>query len=511
MSVPIRSVPTAAAPQAIPHHIGGQRVEGDANASIPVFNPATGQVSGLLPLADAALVERAVAAAKTAFPAWAATPPIRRARVLFKFRELLDANADKLAAQITAEHGKTHSDALGEVARGMEVVEFACGIPHLLKGEVTENVGAHIDAQSIRQPLGVVAGITPFNFPAMVPLWMAPIAIACGNTFVLKPSERDPSAALLLAEWLREAGLPDGVFNVVHGDKRAVDALLEHPDVQAVSFVGSTPIAKYIHETAGRHGKRVQALGGAKNHMLVMPDADLDQVTDALMGAGYGSAGERCMAISVAVAVGDETADALVQRLAPRVKALRIGNGMTPGMDMGPLITAAHRDRVRGYVDVGVAEGAELVIDGRGFSLPDAPDGFFLGGCLFDRVTPAMRICREEIFGPVLCIVRAENYEQALQLINDHEYGNGTAIFTRDGDAARDFVHRVQVGMVGVNVPIPVPSAFHSFGGWKASLFGDHHVYGPEGVRFYTKLKAVTTRWPTSIRAGAQFVMPTGG
>ena len=510
MSVPIRSVPQAAAPQPIPHIIGGQRVGADA-ASAPVFNPATGLQTGLLPLADARVVDAAVAAARTAFPAWAATPPARRARVMFKFRELLDANASQLAAAITAEHGKTHSDARGEVARGMEVVEFACGIPQLLKGEITENIAAHIDAQSMRQPLGVVAGITPFNFPAMVPLWMAPIAIACGNTFVLKPSERDPSATLLLADWLREAGLPDGVFNVVHGDKTAVDALLEHPDVAAVSFVGSTPIAKYIHETAGKHGKRVQALGGAKNHMLVMPDADLDQVADALMGAGYGSAGERCMAISVAVCVGDDVADAVVARLAPRVKALKIGNGMAPGMDMGPLVTAVHRDRVRGYVDLGVEEGADLVIDGRGFSLPESPDGFFLGGCLFDRVTPSMRIYREEIFGPVLCIVRADNYEQALQLINEHEYGNGTAIFTRDGDAARDFVHRVQVGMVGVNVPIPVPSAFHSFGGWKASLFGDHHVYGPEGVRFYTKLKAVTTRWPTSIRAGAQFVMPTGG
>lgn len=510
MSLPVRSVPDAAAPQAIPHMIGGRRVGADL-ARGAVFNPATGEQTGLLPLADAATVDAAVAAAKAAFPAWSSTPPLRRARVLFKFRELLDARASELAAAITAEHGKTHSDALGEVARGIEVVEFACGIPHLLKGEVTENVGAQIDAHSVRQPLGVVAGITPFNFPAMVPLWMAPIAIACGNTFILKPSERDPSATLLLADWLAEAGLPAGVFNVVHGDKVAVDALLEHPDVAAISFVGSTPIARYIHETATKHGKRVQALGGAKNHMLVMPDADIDQVADALMGAGYGSAGERCMAISVAVAVGDAVADALVANLAPRVKALKIGNGMTPGMDMGPLVTAAHRDRVRSYVDLGVDEGAELVVDGRGFSLPDAPDGFFLGGCLFDRVTPAMRIHREEIFGPVLCVVRVETYEEALQLINAHEYGNGTAIFTRDGDAARDFVHRVQVGMVGVNVPIPVPSAFHSFGGWKASLFGDHHVYGPEGVRFNTKLKAVTTRWPTSIRAGAQFVMPTGG
>jgi malonate-semialdehyde dehydrogenase (acetylating)/methylmalonate-semialdehyde dehydrogenase len=509
MSVPIRSVAPATAPQAIPHYIGGRRVEGAAGApTSAVYNPASGRQTGILPLADAGQVDAAAAAAQAAFPAWAATPPLKRARVMFKLREIIDQRADQLAAQITAEHGKTHSDALGEVSRGMEVVEFACGIPHLLKGETTENIAAQIDAWSIRQPLGVVAGITPFNFPAMVPMWMFPIAIACGNTFVLKPSERDPSASLLLADWLAEAGLPPGVFNVVHGDKRAVDALLEHPDVRAISFVGSTPIAKYIYETGARHGKRVQALGGAKNHMLVMPDADLDQVADALMGAGYGSAGERCMAISVATVVGDETADALVRKLAPRVHALKIGSGDAAGMDMGPLITSQHRDRVKGYVDLGVDEGAELVVDGRACDIPNAAEGYFLGGCLFDHLKPEMRIYREEIFGPVLSIVRVESYEQGLQLINDHEYGNGTAIFTRDGDAARDFVSRVQVGMVGVNVPIPVPSAFHSFGGWKASLFGDHHIYGPEGVRFYTRMKAVTARWPTSIRAGAQFVMP---
>ncbi|MFO1495357.1 MAG: CoA-acylating methylmalonate-semialdehyde dehydrogenase [Lysobacterales bacterium] len=495
-------------PVLIPHYIAGQRIAAAAARTSPVYNPATGQQTGVLPLADRAQVDAAVAAAQAAFPAWAATPPMRRARVMFKLREILDANADRLAAQITAEHGKTHSDALGEVARGIEVVEFACGIPHLLKGETTENVGTQIDAYSLRQPLGVVAGITPFNFPAMVPLWMLPVAIACGNTFVLKPSERDPSCSLLLADWLKEAGLPDGVFNVVHGDKVAVDALLEHPEVRALSFVGSTPIAKYIYETGARHGKRVQALGGAKNHMVVMPDADLDQVADALMGAGYGSAGERCMAISVAVAVGDATADALIARLAPRVQALKIGAGDRPGMDMGPLITGAHRDRVRGYVDLGVAEGAALVVDGRERQIEGAGEGYFLGGCLFDHVQAHMRIYREEIFGPVLVVVRVGSYEEALALVNAHEYGNGTAIFTRDGDAARDYVSRVQVGMVGVNVPIPVPSAFHSFGGWKASLFGDTHVYGPEGVRFYTRLKAVTTRWPTSIRAGAQFVMP---
>ncbi len=498
------------APVAIPHYINGDHVAQSTGRSSAVFNPASGTQTGALPLADPAMVDRAVAAAAAAFPAWSQTPPIRRARVLFKFRQLVEANADKLAAQLTAEHGKTHSDALGEVTRGLEVIEFACGIPHLLKGEFSENVGAQIDACSVRQPLGVVTGITPFNFPAMVPMWMFPIAIACGNCFVLKPSERDPSVSLLLAEWLTEAGLPAGVFNVVHGDKVAVDALLEHPDVQAVSFVGSTPIARYIYETGCKHGKRVQALGGAKNHMLVMPDADLDQAADALMGAGYGSAGERCMAISVAVAVGDATADALVERLAPQVQALKIGPG-SGEVDMGPLITAAHRDKVRGYVDLGVTEGAKLVVDGRAHVVDGAENGFFLGGCLFDQVTPAMRIYQEEIFGPVLCILRVESYEQGLQLINDHEYGNGVALFTRDGDAARDFVQRVQVGMVGVNVPIPVPSAFHSFGGWKSSLFGDHHVYGPEGVRFYTRLKAVTSRWPTSIRAGAQFVMPTGG
>jgi malonate-semialdehyde dehydrogenase (acetylating) / methylmalonate-semialdehyde dehydrogenase len=510
MSATVRSLKDIQ-PQPIPHYIDGGRVDGDLARSNPVFNPASGVQTGILPLADSDTVGRAVAAARAAFPEWAKTPPARRARVMFKLRERIEANADLLASQITAEHGKTHSDALGEVARGLEVVEFACGIPHLMKGETTENVGSQIDAWSLRQPLGVVAGITPFNFPAMVPLWMFPIAIACGNCFVLKPSERDPSSSLLLAQWLQEAGLPKGVFNVVHGDKVAVDALLTHPDVAAISFVGSTPIAKYIYETGARHGKRVQALGGAKNHMVVMPDADLDQAADALMGAGYGSAGERCMAISVAVAVGDDTADALVQRLAPRVHGLKIGPGDAPGMDMGPLVTAEHRQRVLGYVELGVSEGADLVVDGRERSMAEAGDGFFMGGCLFDRVRPEMRIYREEIFGPVLSIVRANSYEEALGLVNAHEFGNGTAIFTRDGDAARDFVARVQVGMVGVNVPIPVPAAFHSFGGWKSSLFGDLHVYGPDGVRFYTRQKAVTSRWPTSIRAGAQFVMPTGG
>ena len=500
--------PAVAAPARIAHYINGRRVEGGEGPVSAVYNPATGVQTGILPLASVEDVGMAVAAAKAAFPAWSQTPPIKRARVMFKLRDLIERNADKLASQITAEHGKTHSDALGEVARGLEVVEFACGIPHLMKGETTENIAAQMDAYSIRQPLGVVAGITPFNFPAMVPLWMFPIAIACGNCFILKPSERDPSSSMLLAQWLEEAGLPPGVFNVVHGDKRAVDALLEHPDVQAISFVGSTPIAKYIYETGARHGKRVQALGGAKNHMLVMPDADLDQVADALMGAGYGSAGERCMAISAAIAVGDEVADALVAKLSPRVRALKIGAGDSPNMDMGPLITAQHRDKVKGYVDIGVEEGAQLIVDGRGQKFPECGEGFFLGGSLFDHVSSEMRVYKEEIFGPVLVVLRVESYEHGLKLINEHEYGNGTAIFTRDGDAARDFVHRVQVGMVGINVPIPVPAAFHSFGGWKSSLFGDLHVYGPDGVRFYTRQKAVTTRWPTSIRAGAQFVMP---
>ena len=499
------------APVMIPHHIGGQRIGSVQARSLPVYNPATGEESGRLPMATPEDVDAAVQAAKAAFPAWSQTPPLKRARVMFKFRELLEANQEILAAQITAEHGKTHSDALGEVARGIEVVEFACGIPQLLKGEVTENISSQVDSHSLRQPLGVVAGITPFNFPAMVPLWMAPIAIACGNCFLLKPSERDPSSSLLLADWLAQAGLPDGVFNVVHGDKVAVDAILAHPDIKAVSFVGSTAIARYIYATGCAHGKRVQALGGAKNHMVVMPDADLDQAADALMGAGYGSAGERCMAISVAVAVGDNVADALVAKLAPRVRALAIGAGNVEGKDMGPLITSAHRDKVRSYIDIGVAEGAKLVVDGRGLSVDGCENGFFLGGCLFDGVTPDMRIYKEEIFGPVLSIVRAADYEQAVALVNDHEYGNGVALFTRDGDAARNFVSRIQVGMVGINVPIPVPMAFHSFGGWKASLFGDHHIYGPEGVRFYTRQKTVTTRWPASIRAGAQYVMPTSG
>ena len=494
----------------IQHFIAGARVAGGSR-SAPVFNPATGEQSGVVRLADVATVDVAVAAALRALPDWAASPPLRRARVLNKFLAIAEARSGELAAVITAEHGKVLSDAKGEIQRGLEVVEFATGAPQLLKGEFTENVGTRVDSHSVRQPLGVVAGITPFNFPAMVPMWMFPVAIACGNCFILKPSERDPSAALMIAEWLKEAGLPDGVFNVVNGDKEAVDALLLHPDVQAVSFVGSTPIARYVYETATKTGKRAQALGGAKNHMIVMPDADLDQAVDALMGAAYGSAGERCMAVSVAVPVGDTTADALVEKLAPKVRALKVGPGTDPEAEMGPLVTAQHRDKVKGYIDIGVEEGAELVVDGRGLSLQGYENGYFVGGALFDRVTPDMRIYKEEIFGPVLSVVRAPDYAEAARLVNTHEFGNGAAIFTRDGDAAREFANQVKAGMVGINVPIPVPMAFHSFGGWKASLFGDHHMHGPEGVRFYTRLKTITSRWPTGIRAGAEFVMPTLG
>lgn len=489
--------------------IGGKAQPSKSGRTQPVYNPATGEQTGTLDLCSAKEVGEAVTAAKAALPAWAAMPPLKRARLMFKFKELLDANRDAIAEAISAEHGKVHDDALGEVDRGIECVEFACGIPHLLKGEFSRNVGPNIDTYSDRQPLGVVAGITPFNFPAMVPLWMYPVAIACGNTFVLKPSERDPSAVMLVADLFKQAGFPDGVLNVVHGDKEAVDALLEHEDVQAVSFVGSTPIAEYIYATGTKNGKRVQALGGAKNHMIIMPDADLDQAADALMGAGYGSAGERCMAISVAVPVGDDTADALIAKLKPRVEALKIAPANCAGAEMGPLVTKEHCAKVKGYVDTGEAEGATLVVDGRQFTAEGNENGYFLGGCLFDNVTTDMTIYREEIFGPVLCVARANDYNSAVDMINSHEYGNGTAIFTRDGDCARDFANRIQVGMVGVNVPIPVPVAYHSFGGWKRSLFGDHSIYGPEGVHFYTRLKTVTARWPTGIRSGADFHFPS--
>jgi malonate-semialdehyde dehydrogenase (acetylating) / methylmalonate-semialdehyde dehydrogenase len=494
----------------IQHWINGTAIPGTSGRTSSVYNPATGQVQAEVPLANQTELNAAVEAAQAAFPDWSSQPPLRRARILFRFRELLDQHTDDLAAILTSEHGKVLSDAKGEVTRGLEVVEFATAIPQLLKGEYTEQVGPGIDSWSLRQPLGVVAGITPFNFPAMVPLWMFPIALACGNTFILKPSERDPSASIFLAELLKKSGLPDGVFNVIHGDKEAVDGILEHPSLKAVSFVGSTPIAEYVYAHGTAHGKRVQALGGAKNHMIVMPDADLDQAADALVGAAYGSAGERCMSISVAVAITNATADALIEKLRPRIAALQISPGTDPKADLGPLVTGQHLERVRSYLDLGHNEGATLLIDGRQAALPRG-EGFFLGACLFDHVRLHMRIYREEIFGPVLGIVRANTFETALKLIDDHEFGNGTAIFTRDGDTARAFAHRVQAGMVGINVPIPVPMAFHSFGGWKRSLFGDHSIYGPEGVRFYTRLKTITARWPTGIRTGVDTTMPTLG
>jgi malonate-semialdehyde dehydrogenase (acetylating)/methylmalonate-semialdehyde dehydrogenase len=492
--------------QAIGHFIDGKRVAGTGSRTAPVYNPATGVVTGKVALAEPGEIDAAVKSAAAALPGWAETTPLRRARIMFKFKELLEQHLDELAALITSEHGKVLSDAKGEVTRGLEVVEFACGIPHLIKGEFSENVGGGIDSWSIHQPVGVCAGITPFNFPAMVPMWMFPVAIACGNTFILKPSERDPSASIRIAELLIEAGLPKGVFNVVHGDKTAVDAILHHPGISAVSFVGSTPIAKYIYATAAANGKRVQALGGAKNHALVLPDCDLDSTVEALTGAGYGSAGERCMAISVVVAVGD-IADELVKRLAVRARTLKVNTGSDPDAEMGPLVTAEHHAKVRGYIDKGVAEGATLVVDGREFKGPEG--GFFLGGTLFDNVKAGMTIYQDEIFGPVLSVVRVPDLGAATALVNANRYGNGVAIFTRDGASAREFVHRIEVGMIGINVPIPVPMAFHSFGGWKESLFGDHAMHGPDGVHFYTRLKTVTARWPREAPKGSAFVMPT--
>ena len=489
--------------------VGGTKQSSASTRTAPIFNPATGEQTAVLPLSTAAELSAAVAVAKAALPAWAETPPLKRARVMFRFKDLLEQNADRIARAISAEHGKTHDDALGEVQRGLEVVEFACGIPHLLKGEYSKNVGPSIDTYSDRQPLGVVAGITPFNFPCMVPLWMYPVAIAAGNCFILKPSEKDPGAAMLVAELLHEAGLPAGVLNVVHGDKEIVDAILAHPDIKAVSFVGSTPIASYVYATGTAAGKRVQALGGAKNHMVIMPDADLEKAADALMGAGYGSAGERCMAVSVAVPIGQRTADALIEALAPRVRALKIGPATDREAEMGPLVTKQHLDKVGAYIDKGVAEGAKLVVDGRGFKLQGYEGGYFIGGTLFDHVDKEMTIYREEIFGPVLSVLRAGSYDEAVGLINAHEFGNGTAIFTRDGDAARSFADKIEAGMVGINVPIPVPVAYHSFGGWKRSIFGDHAIYGPEGVRFYTRIKTVTSRWPDGIKSGAVFNFPT--
>ncbi len=501
----------ATTPPLIGHYISGA-VLADNQRRQPVTNPATGAISGEVALANAQQVGAAVAAAQAAFAGWSETPPIRRARVMFKFLELLNRHRDDLARAITAEHGKVFTDAQGEVTRGIEVVEFACGVPQLLKGDYTDQVSTGIDNWTMRQPLGVVAGITPFNFPVMVPMWMFPLAIACGNTFVLKPSPLDPTPSLMMADLLKQAGLPDGVFNVVQGDKEAVDALLDHPDVKAISFVGSTPIANYIYETGAHHGKRVQALGGAKNHMVVMPDADLDQAVDALIGSAYGSAGERCMAISVAVLVGD-VADRIVPRLAERAQTLKVLDGTNLAAEMGPIVTAAAKARIEGYIESGVAEGATLAVDGRGFDGARAgsgcEQGFWLGGTLFDHVTPDMKIYREEIFGPVLACVRVPTFAQALDLINAHEFGNGVSCFTGDGNVAREFARRVQVGMVGVNVPIPVPMAWHGFGGWKRSLFGDMHAYGEEGVRFYTKQKSIMQRWPESIGKGAEFVMPT--
>jgi malonate-semialdehyde dehydrogenase (acetylating)/methylmalonate-semialdehyde dehydrogenase len=490
------------------HFVDGRNVLGASGRFAEVYDPAKGESAARVALANAKEVDAAVASAKRAFPAWASKPPLARARVLFRYKDLLEQNLGRIAEIIGAEHGKTFADASGEVTRGIEVVEFACGIPHLMKGEFSENVGTKVDCFSIRQPLGVCAGITPFNFPAMVPMWMFPVAIACGNTFILKPSERDPSTPLFLAQLLIEAGAPEGVLNVVNGDKEAVDVLLAHPDVEAISFVGSTPIAEYVYRAGTATNKRVQALGGAKNHMVVLPDADMDQAADALMGAAYGSAGERCMAISVAVAVGN-AGDRLVEALAPRVRSLKIGPASDPETQMGPLVTKQALERVTSYIDLGISDGADLIVDGRGLKLQGYEKGFFIGGSLFDRVTPDMRIYKEEIFGPVLSVVRTGDYEEALGLVNAHEYGNGAAIFTRDGDAARDFASRAQIGMIGVNVPIPVPLAFFSFGGWKRSLFGDHFMHGAEGIRFYTRLKTVTSRWPKGIRAGAEFVMPT--
>jgi malonate-semialdehyde dehydrogenase (acetylating)/methylmalonate-semialdehyde dehydrogenase len=492
----------------IPNAIGGCKAARTAGRLAPVFNPATGEEIAALVLSSAGEVAEAVEAAKGAARAWAATTPARRAKHMFRLKELLDRHAEELARTISREHGKTHADALGEVQRGIDVVDYACGMPSLLKGEFTRNAGPGIDCWSDRQPLGVVAGITPFNFPAMVPMWMFPVAVACGNTFVLKPSERDPSASMLIWELLRAAQFPAGVFNVVHGDKEAVDALLDHPDVKAVSFVGSTPVAEYVHRRASAAGKRVQALGGAKNHMIVMPDADIDEAAEALMGAAFGSAGERCMAVSVAVPVGAATGDRLVEALAQRVRAIRVGPATDPQAEMGPVITAAAKARISDLIDIGVREGAKLVVDGRGLKLQGYENGYFLGGTLLDHVTAKMTIYKTEIFGPVLSVVRAANEAEAVGLVNAHEYGNGAAIFTRDGAAARAFADAVEAGMVGINVPIPVPVAYHSFGGWKRSLFGDHAIYGPEGVRFYTRLKTTSARWPTGRARGPEFSFP---
>ena len=504
--------PAASAVKELTHFIGGKHVAGrDAKSGGrfgDVFNPTLGKLSARAPLASKAEVEAAIADSQAAFPGWGNTSPLTRARVMFRFKELVEKHMDELAVLVSSEHGKVLSDAKGSIQRGLEVVEFACGIPHLLKGEFSDSVSSGIDVYSMRQPLGVCAGITPFNFPAMVPMWMFPMAIACGNTFILKPSEKDPSCPLRLAELMLEAGAPPGVLNVVIGDKESVDTLLHDPRVQAISFVGSTPIARYVFATASLEGKRVQAMGGAKNHMVVMPDADIESAADALMGAAYGSAGERCMAISVAVPVTEKTGNELIEAMSPKLRALKVGSSIDESSEMGPLVTREHRDKGKGYVDIGVQEGAKLVIDGREFRPAKHPDGFFIGGCLFDNVRADMRIYKEEIFGPVLSVVRAKTFEEALALPNEHEYGNGVAVFTRNGDVARNFANKVQCGMVGINVPIPVPLSFHSFGGWKNSMFGDMNQHGPEGVRFYSRVKTITARWREGVNPGASFGMP---
>ena len=492
----------------IEHYVNGSKYTGSSKRKGKVFNPATGDVSSEVLLGSKEDLNKTVDFAKKAFENWSTKPPIQRARIIFKYKELIEKNYDELTKLIVSEHGKVYEDAKGSLTRGLEVVEFACGIPQMLKGEFTENVGTDIDSWSLRQPLGVCAGITPFNFPAMVPMWMFPMAIACGNTFILKPSEKDPSCSMKLAELFSEAGLPDGVLNIVNGDKEVVDSILENKDIQAVSFVGSTPIAKYIYENAAKNEKRVQALGGAKNHCVVMPDCDLDQAVNGLMGAAYGSAGERCMAQSVAVAVGS-IGDELVSELSKKVEKLKVGPGMDKSSEMGPLVTKEHLEKVTGYVDLGIKEGANLVVDGRKMKLQGYENGFYIGGCLFDNVTKDMRIYKEEIFGPVLSVVRVDDFNEATKLVNDHEFGNGTSIYTRDGDVGRTFASKIKVGMVGINIPIPVPVAHHSFGGWKRSLFGDQHMHGPEGVRFYTKLKTITSRWPDGLKSNPEFVMPT--
>ncbi len=492
----------------IEHYVNGSKYTGSSKRKGKVFNPATGEVSSEVLLGSKEDLNKTVDFAKKAFENWSTKPPIQRARIIFKYKELIEKNYDELTKLIVSEHGKVYEDAKGSLTRGLEVIEFACGIPQMLKGEFTENVGTDIDSWSLRQPLGVCAGITPFNFPAMVPMWMFPMAIACGNTFILKPSEKDPSCSMKLAELFSEAGLPDGVLNIVNGDKEVVESILENKDIQAVSFVGSTPIAKYIYENAAKNEKRVQALGGAKNHCVVMPDCDLDQAVNGLMGAAYGSAGERCMAQSVAVAVGS-IGDELVSELSKKVEKLKVGPGMDKSSEMGPLVTKEHLEKVTGYVDLGIKEGANLVVDGRKMKLQGYENGFYIGGCLFDNVTKDMRIYKEEIFGPVLSVVRVDDFNEATKLVNNHEFGNGTSIYTRDGDVGRTFANKIKVGMVGINIPIPVPVAHHSFGGWKRSLFGDQHMHGPEGVRFYTKLKTITSRWPSGVRSNPEFIMPT--